>query len=408
MSNRQGRKRGGQQEGGRKGVGAGDDQDADQCGDGPVGGQLCDDSVPSKILCVKKDAIDDNTFSATVDKSDSDNVHCASAKNTAGCDTSQAKPDSQNTRCTATKSASECNSNTPQAIPDNVKATSRRLGRQFYEACGEDLARNLLGKRIVRMVDGARLSARIVETEAYLGGLDKAAHSFKGQTDRNQAMFMQPGTAYVYTIYGIHYCFNISCGGAGCAVLIRSVEPLEGVERMGELRKVKGKSSSSTAAAPSSFKVHQLANGPGKLCQALNITKQHLNQHDLVTDTGMWLEDGDAVSATHVVVSARINIAYAEEWTDKPLRFYELHNRCVSVRNKAAEKLLEAAGTCDMAAVKLSISLKTAEDTGAAQEKTSKKKVKASGVGNKTGKKGVTAQAKSAKKGEGTTSEYFD
>ena len=90
---------------------------------------------------------------------------------------------------------------------------AERLGRKFYDVSGEDLAKALLGQKIVRMVDGVRLCAKIVETEAYLGAADKAAHSYKRQTDRNKAMFMQPGTAYVYNIYGMYCCLNISSQG---------------------------------------------------------------------------------------------------------------------------------------------------------------------------------------------------
>ena len=93
------------------------------------------------------------------------------------------------------------------------ETTTERLGRTFYDIPGEDLAKALLGQKIVRMVDGVRLCAKIVETEAYLGAADKAAHSYKRQTDRNKAMFMQPGTAYVYNIYGMYCCLNISSQG---------------------------------------------------------------------------------------------------------------------------------------------------------------------------------------------------
>nr|KAG5713404.1 hypothetical protein BaRGS_024952 [Batillaria attramentaria] len=215
---------------------------------------------------------------------------------------------------------------------------SQRLGRTFYERSGEDLAKALLGQKIVRVVDGVRVSAVIVETEAYLGAVDKAAHSFKGQTDRNKAMFMPPGTAYVYNIYGMYCCLNISSQGEGCAVLIRSVEPKEGLEKMMELRT--GKSSSKKPLQP-----RDLGNGPSKLCQSLGISKAEVNQRDLTTDRCTWLEKGDEVGADVRVVSKRINIAYAEEWTDKPLRFYTLENKCVSVRDKEAEKTLQSQTT---------------------------------------------------------------
>lgn len=94
-----------------------------------------------------------------------------------------------------------------------LAAKNTRLDRIFFNVPCEELARALLGQKIVRMVENVRISAFIVETEAYLGAIDKAAHSYKGQTDRNKAMFMEPGTAYVYTIYGMYCCINISSQG---------------------------------------------------------------------------------------------------------------------------------------------------------------------------------------------------
>ncbi|KAK7113203.1 hypothetical protein V1264_012538 [Littorina saxatilis] len=230
---------------------------------------------------------------------------------------------------------------TVQPVSDcSCSSTSQRLDRKFYDVPGEQLARDLLGQNLVRMVDGVRLCARIVETEAYLGAVDKAAHSYRGQTDRNTAMFMLPGTAYVYNVYGMYCCMNISCQGEGCAVLIRAMEPLEGVVKMEELRR--GKMKTSAPSAGKTLKVKDLCNGPSKLCQSLAINKPDLNQRDLVTDGGTWLEKGEGVQTCDVVVSARIGIDKAEDWVLKPLRFYVLHNPCVSVRDKHAEKDLQA------------------------------------------------------------------
>ncbi|XP_067671509.1 uncharacterized protein [Haliotis asinina] len=213
----------------------------------------------------------------------------------------------------------------------------KRLSRAFYEQSCEDLGKALLGQVLVRIHKGKRLSGRIVETESYLGLRDKAAHSYKGKTDRNAAMFMDPGTAYVYNIYGIYCCMNISSKGEGEAVLLRSLEPVEGKNVMSAFRMTNRKKGSPCRP----MKDHELCNGPSKLTQALKIDKASVNQVNLLSHDAIWLEEGEKVPVAKMVVSKRININYAEEWKDKPLRFYELGNRCVSVRDKEAEKLMK-------------------------------------------------------------------
>ena len=151
-----------------------------------------------------------------------------------------------------------------------------------------------------------------METEAYLGGEDRAAHSHGGKrTERNEAMYMPPGTAYVYSIYGMHSCFNISSRGAGAAVLIRALRPLGGLESMRERRKrVK--------------KDRDLCNGPAKLCQAMTINKT-CNKLDLCSSKSLWVEFPGEVEDIEgsVVASGRIGVDYAgEEWSSKLLRFY--------------------------------------------------------------------------------------
>lgn len=157
---------------------------------------------------------------------------------------------------------------------------------------------------------------RIVETEAYLGAADKAAHSYNGRrTARNEAMFMSPGTCYVYSIYGIHCCMNISSGGEGAAVLIRALEPLEGVE---EMRKRREKCK----------KDFDLCRGPAKLCQAMGISKTH-NMLDISIAMEIWVES-DGFEPDEITACPRVGIDYAEEWVDTPLRFYTTGNKCVS------------------------------------------------------------------------------
>ena len=165
------------------------------------------------------------------------------------------------------------------------------------------------------------MKGRIVETEAYLGGDDKASHSYNGRrTDRNEAMYMGPGTCYVYSIYGIHSCVNISSLGEGAAVLIRALEPTEGVELMKSKRKTAKKSK-------------DLCNGPSKLCQAMDINRS-LDKIDLCVSEEMWVElpcGGEGIGDEDIVCGPRIGIASAgEEWARKPLRFYIRDNDCVS------------------------------------------------------------------------------
>jgi len=226
------------------------------------------------------------------------------------------------------------------SVQSIVSGSSVKLSRDFYtrHSC-EGLAKALLGKRLVRLMEGTRLSARIVETEAYLGFEDKASHSYKGRrTPRNEAMFMEPGTAYVYSIYGCYVCFNISSQGSGAAVLLRALEVLEGVEQV-------------KAARPASTKANDkhLANGPSKLCQALSLTKDGHNQRDTVTCPDLWLEDDLDIDPDMIVAAPRIGLGpSAEEWGDKPLRFYVLGHPCVSKRNRQCEDVCRAARTSNI------------------------------------------------------------
>lgn len=187
---------------------------------------------------------------------------------------------------------------------------SRRCGAVFFDRPCEELAKSLLGCALFRDLDGDSCWGRVVETEAYLGGEDKAAHSYDGKrTERNEAMYMPAGTAYVYSIYGMHRCFNISSRGDGAAVLIRALEPLGGVANMKTRRR-------------GVRKEKDLCNGPAKLCKALGIGKE-CDRLDLVTSEVLWVELPEgAVPWGEVVESGRIGVQYAGEWADRPLRFY--------------------------------------------------------------------------------------
>lgn len=207
---------------------------------------------------------------------------------------------------------------------------TKSLEFSFYNQSCEDLAKALLGKKLVRLSDkGERLCGIISETEAYLGHPDKAAHSYKGKTNKNEPMFMDPGTAYVYNIHS-YCCMNISSKGEGAAVLLRALEPIENTGSMEKLRQKR--------TPGKSIKHKDLCNGPSKLCLSLDITKDQINKEDMTKSPKIWLENGDEeIESDHIVHCKRINIGYAEEWIDKPLRFYILGNTCVSKVDKRAE-----------------------------------------------------------------------
>ncbi len=194
-----------------------------------------------------------------------------------------------------------------------------KLSREFYRR-GDTLqiARDLLGKvLVVPGESGERVSGMIVETEAYLGAIDKAAHSYGNRrTKRTETMFGIGGTVYIFFIYGMYYQFNIVVGEPGVphAILIRAVEPLENIEIMRERR---GK-----------MPDKNLTSGPGKLCIALGIDKT-FNNADLLGDK-VWLEEGKKITASKVVSGKRVGIDYAEEYAEKPWRFWVKDNVFVS------------------------------------------------------------------------------
>ncbi len=194
------------------------------------------------------------------------------------------------------------------------------LPRSFYLPAPDMVARELLGKVITRSVAGERLVGRIVEVEAYFGADDPAAHSYGGKTARNAVVFGRPGVAYVYFIYGMHYCLNLSCepeGQAGC-VLVRALEPLAGLETMARLRKL-----------PAAAQPRLLTSGPGRLCQALGITRAAHNGLD-VTDAGSELQVlDDGFRPKEIRATPRIGIRKAVE---RPLRFLIADNGFVSAK----------------------------------------------------------------------------
>ncbi len=203
-------------------------------------------------------------------------------------------------------------------------AFSVRLPREFYLRDTLSVARDLLGRDIVRMTPQGLTACRITETEAYLGKLDKACHSYKASPQgRTNVMYEDGGLAYVYLIYGMYDCFNITTCPAGQAeaVLIRSARPLEGIPLMAARRTRPGKNPP---------KERQLLSGPGKLCRAMDISRD-LYGEPLWGDR-LWLSPGEPLPDSRVGITKRINIDYAQEAADFPYRFVEKDSPWLSVR----------------------------------------------------------------------------
>ncbi len=204
------------------------------------------------------------------------------------------------------------------AVP--IAARLIPIPRPFFARDVRRVARALLGKVLVRRTETTTLTARIVEVEAYLGVEDPAAHAAAGCTLRNFVIFGPPGHAYVYFIYGNHYCLNVSCepeGKAGC-VLFRALEPLTGIEKMARARHVE-------INGPKDLR--QLTSGPGRLCEAFGITRARDNDCDLTSDkSSLWIGD-DGYRARKITLTARIGITKA---ADMPLRYLLGGNSFVS------------------------------------------------------------------------------
>ncbi|XP_052261709.1 uncharacterized protein LOC127865786 isoform X2 [Dreissena polymorpha] len=204
-----------------------------------------------------------------------------------------------------------CDSGSQGAV---IHAPGSRLDSMFFNRSCKELAKALLGQTLISIVDKTRVAGKIVETEAYLGPEDKAAHSYNGKrTARNEAMFL--------------------CPENGAAVLIRALQPLENLENMDKLR-TKGKEGASLMKKGG----QGLCNGPSKLCQALGITKDAVNKVKLQESDSVWLEKGEDIDDKDIVCCKRINIDYAGDWVEKPLRFYVRGNGFVSIKDKDAEK----------------------------------------------------------------------
>lgn len=197
------------------------------------------------------------------------------------------------------------------------------IGVGFFERPAADVARDLLGAVLVSTVHGGLAAGRIVETEAYIGPDDPASHAARriGRTRRNDVMFGPPGVAYVYRIYGVHWCLNVVTGPEGfpSAVLIRAVEPVAGRDLILRRRLQAGRPGRR-------LRDRLLTGGPGRVAQALAVTGS-LNGHPLRTTPLLLLQDGPGPSADAVVAGPRIGVTRARDW---PLRFHVRDNPWVS------------------------------------------------------------------------------
>ena len=196
------------------------------------------------------------------------------------------------------------------------------LGRDFYDRPALDVARGLIGLVLVRREAEGVLAGRIVETEAYIGLEDRASHASRGRTRRNDVMFGPPGHAYVYLIYGMHWCLNLVTEpeGTPAAVLLRGIEPVEGIDVMRGRR-------------PKARTDPQLTAGPARLCQALDVDGG-LNGADVcAADGALWVEDRGLERGT-VAAVPRVGVDYAGEWAARPFRFLDAESPYVSVRPK--------------------------------------------------------------------------
>jgi DNA-3-methyladenine glycosylase len=195
----------------------------------------------------------------------------------------------------------------------------KKLPRSFYARADTlAIARELIGLHLVHEISGRRIAGRIVETEAYMGPQDLAAHSSRGRTPRTEVMFGPPGHAYVYFIYGCWNCMNVVTARTGVphAVLLRAVEPVEGIE--------------------------DRSWGPGLLCRAMHIDRG-LNGTDLCSGP-LWLERPRSPRAVKIDTGPRIGVQYAGEWANRPWRFFDSHSPYVSTASARLRRSRNASG----------------------------------------------------------------
>jgi len=206
-----------------------------------------------------------------------------------------------------------------------------KLSSKFYSRPTIDVAVGLIGKVLVRSLDSGRVAGVIVETEAYIGEDDLACHASKGRTLRTEVMFGPPAHAYVFVVYGVHHCLNAVTEREGypAAVLIRAIEPVEGLELM---RKNRQRVLTDT----------EIGSGPAKLCQAMAVDRS-LNTVSLEEDQ-LWIEDG-SLNPGPIAASPRIGVDYAGAYRDKPWRFIAAQNPHVSPHRFNKTATLLSSGT---------------------------------------------------------------
>jgi DNA-3-methyladenine glycosylase len=177
----------------------------------------------------------------------------------------------------------------------------KRLQRRFFERYTPYVARDLLGCLLVRTLDGQRFSGVVVETEAYRGSQDPASHAYRGRTPRNEVMFGTAGHAYVYFTMGMHYCLNVTTEPSGfpAAVLLRAIQPVEGVDAMRANRKVED--------------IRRLASGPGNLTKAMRIDGA-LNGEDLIESERLFLEWGKTEGPVRVSTRVGVSVGGSRRW----------------------------------------------------------------------------------------------
>jgi DNA-3-methyladenine glycosylase len=209
-------------------------------------------------------------------------------------------------------------------VPDRMKL----LLREFFDRNPRVVARESLGKVLVRRDAGLCIMGRIVETEAYLGTDDPAAHAAAGRTARNNVLFGPPGHAYVYFIYGNHYLFNVSClpDGVAGGVLIRALEPMTGIEQM---ERARGMTKTGLSPVPTQATLRLLTSGPGRLAEALGITRTRDNGKDLVDPASDLQIVDDGFRPATIATTPRVGITKAAE---HPYRYVIVGNEFVSGR----------------------------------------------------------------------------
>lgn len=193
-------------------------------------------------------------------------------------------------------------------------AELRRLTTDFFSRDTIEVGKDLLGRYLLKKTEKGDMIGKIIEVEAYLGPNDKACHAYNNKkTEKTKVMYMKPGTFYVYYIYGMYFCLNVITEPEGipCAIFIRNLFPIEGIELMKDNRKVKiGKN------------YKNLVDGPGKLCMAFNITKEQYNGIDsCVENSKLYFAQGKNIDNKKISLNKRIGIDYAEEDKDRLLRF---------------------------------------------------------------------------------------